>query len=117
MLLDVLQCRVEFPYAGFDLFLFVTQLLDAPLVAGQFLLHVADRLPQQDVGFFDAVEDRVQVGPEQARYAGNQCHGVYLRSDVGECSLGRMPAAKQADFGKTSARRFTKHLHARNGLN
>ena len=114
LFLDFPQGGVELPYAGFDLLLFVAEQLEALLVPGQFFLHVAHRLAQQDVGFLYAVEDCVQVGPEQARDAGDQCHGVCLLSCWGGSSLGGVPAAKQTQFGKTSARRFTKHLHARN---
>jgi hypothetical protein len=39
-------------------------------------LHFAHRLLQLQVGFLDAVQNRVKIGLEQSRESGNQCHVV-----------------------------------------
>ena len=43
----------------------VVQHLDALFVAGQVLLHLPYGLPEQHVGFLDAIEDCMKIGPEQ----------------------------------------------------
>jgi hypothetical protein len=42
------------------------QHLAALLVAGEFLFHLADRLPKQDAGLLDAVEHGVEIRLEQS---------------------------------------------------
>ncbi len=55
--------------------LLVPHELDALLVARQLFLHFADGLSEQHLRLLDAVQDRVKIGAEQARYACDKCHG------------------------------------------
>jgi hypothetical protein len=76
--INIAQQLPELGFAASELSLFKQQYLAVLLVAGQFLFHVADCLPEQYLGFLDAVEHGMEICLEQTRDACDQCHDVYL---------------------------------------
>jgi hypothetical protein len=61
----------------------------------------------------------MEIGLEQPRDACDECHGYYLLwFDLdGESSLDERAGWLKTGFGKTCGGRFTKDLHAGEGVN
>ena len=79
---DAGQRLLELARAPLQLLALELGRLDPRPGLGQLLVHLAQGLPQQDLGLFDAVDHRMQVGAEQAGDSIDQGHGTLHRCGV-----------------------------------
>ena len=93
---------------------FVAQQLTALSILLERKLHFPNCLPELQVGFFDAIEYRVEVRLEQTGQSVDQGHGFTPFVKHAGILVG-YAIGQQAAFGKTRRRAFTKNLRGFQG--
>ena len=76
LLVELAQPPLQIGAALGDLLQFQRDAARLQLLPVHFLFHFPDCLPKQHLGFFQAIQHRIEIGAEQPRQACNECHVV-----------------------------------------